>query len=652
MALLPKATVTLSETAGAVASGLDLVTVIAAVTTNADSKPRLYANVPAIYTAHGHNAGLEYAALHFKKTGKPVLFVPVPIVTAGTVSRENDTGRTGTSACTITGTPTDEFDGELTCIVGGTRGTDSIVLGLSLDGGRTVKRINLGVASTYAIPYSGITLNFGAGTFVAGDVIKTWHCAAPRWNAAGLTSARNGLDDQTRLSRSWLVVGDLTANSDADDVLTEVNAYETTCDRFVLARCSVRDRLPVATMSEITVTMTGSPTITFLEVGATADTITRSSGSFIADGFVANDRITITGAVQNGGANNLVDVRVAIVTALVLTLDTGDLENEGPISGVAITGSPAITFAEVGATADTITRSRGSWVTDGFRSGDILTVTGTALNNGTTAVIDTVTALVITLTSFDLVAEGIRSDLIGISSGETKTAWKSSMDAMFADIDDQKRIDLSLGRGRLPDRSIDGWLLRRPASWDASLCEYDGAHDVHIPVWRVSDGSRRVDLNDEDGNLVEWDERVDGGDTRFTSWRTFPNKTGTYLSLSLTRAKESSLLSRTHNAYVAFLAQQIVSAATTDAIGTILQLKSDGTATPESLNKLQTMVESQLRRELLVDRGKGPRASAVSWVPSATDVLNTPGATLSATLTLELNGTIEQIETVIKIPQS
>src|SRR6185369_1317986 len=86
--------------------------------------------------------------------------------------------------------------------------------------------------------------------------------------------------------------------------------------------------------------------------------------------------------------------KITGVTDLVLTLDTTDLAAEGPVAGVTIVGSPTITFAEVGATGDTITRSRGSFLDDGFAADDRITVAGSVSNNFSNARITAVTATV------------------------------------------------------------------------------------------------------------------------------------------------------------------------------------------------------------------------------------------------------------------
>jgi hypothetical protein len=652
MATIPSSTTSIQDQVSASGAGADLVTVIAAVPTAADGKPALYSNIKALLADKGYSEGAEYAAYHFARTRRPVLFVGIPIVTQGVIGRLNTSGNAGSSVASIAAGaqgPLAETDGVLTVIKGGTVGTDQILLGLSLDGGRKTKTIRLGTATSYVIPYVSLTISLTVGTLVAGNTILTWHTTAPHWDQAGLALARAGLKAQLRQSRSWMVIGDMADGDDAADVLAEANSYETEQSRFVFARCSVRDRLPQAEMSHVTSRMSGTPTITFAEVGATGDTITRSSGSFVTDGFASGDTIRVAGAVASAGANNVVGVPAGIA-ATVLTLDTTDLVAEGPISGVSITSEPTLTFADNGAGEDTLTRNRGSWLNDGFRVGDSITITGTASNN-VTKVITGVTATTINVATASFAAEVIGSSVVTIVAGESKAAWSAALDAEFEDVAAAPRIDLAKGRCRLPRASIDGWRFRRPASWLVSAIEYDAAHDVHIPTYRVADGSTGADLHDTAGNLVEWDEFVDGGDTTFTTLRSYPNDAGTFVSLSLTRANPDSLLSRTHNAAVAFLAQQVCDQEATRVIGQVLVLQDDGTAAPVSLSKIQEKVQGALRRVLTTDRGKGkgPRASSVSWTPATDDILNVPGAVLHGDLVLQLGGTIEHIETTVRV---
>jgi hypothetical protein len=312
-----------------------------------------------------------------------------------------------------------------------------------------------------------------------------------------------------------------------------------------------------------------------------------------------------------------------------------------------------LTFAEVGGTGDTITRSRGSFLTDGFRVGDLLTVTGTVSNNITgVSPITGVTALVLTLGADDLAAEVIGSYSVTLTAGQTKAAWMAASDAAFAAVDDKPRLDLSAGRGRVRS-PFSGWLTRRPAGWAASLREYQ--HDLHIATWRKSDGPTDFDLFDANGNLVEWDDRVDGGAAcaaRFTSLRTWSNgPAGAFVTMALTRASEGSLLGLTHNMAVVNLVCTTVQLNTEDAaIGVSLILEADGKATADSLAKIKKQVDNALHQAVLVNKlGEGPRASLCSWTPDADVLFNVPTPIMTGTCTLLLNGTVHSVATSVLV---
>lgn len=646
MAELPSASLTIDDEAGAFSGNTGYLVVMSCVERNADATPRVFSSTKALLAQHGYSAGADYCAMHFEETRKPIIFVGLPTVTAGTIGRQNAEGVTGSSAISVAAGSAgvlDEVDGIVTVTKGGTIGTDQIAFTLSLDGGRSEKPVRLGTASSYTIPYVGLVLNFGAGTLAVGDVY-TFKTTAPMWDGDGVTDARTALAAQKKPARSWLLVGDVPDSTVAGDVVTELNAYETSNQRFVYGRIQLRDRLPQAELSVVGKRMTGSPTLTFAEVGGTGDTITRSAGSWIDDGFAVGDIVTVTGS-----ASNNVTGAIASLSATVITFGTTDLANEGPVAGCSVVAYEGLTFAEVGGTGDTITRNRGSWLADGFRVGDTVTITGTSSNNVSGA-IAALTATVLTFGSTDLAAEVIGVDRVTITAGETMAAWIASLDAAFASIDDKKRIDIAVGRGAKKS-PITGWHLRRGAAWAASLREYQ--HDLQIPCWRKSDGPLDGwSLEDADDQVVEYDERTDGGAlaARFTCMRTWANgPNGAFIALSLTRAPEGSLLSRTHNMAVTDLACTVTQAETENAIGQVLVLKSDGTGSDASLSLIEERVNSALQIALLQDKGEGPRASSAVWRASRSDILNVPGAELTGALTLLLNGTLEKISTRVRI---
>jgi hypothetical protein len=613
------------------------------VAQSADVTPRVFTGTSAMLSQHNYCPAIDFCSMFFNETRLPVVFIGLPIATAGAISRQNGTGVTGTSVITISASssagPMEETQAGLTVVNGGTIGTAGISFNLSLDGGFTNQLVQLGTATSYAIPYVNITINFAAGTLVANDVYS-WVTTAPIWDGpTGITPARLALAAQQSITRSWLPVGDCPDVTHANAVLNELNNYETANQRFVFGRVQVLDRVPLASKSKTSVSMTGNPSVTF---AATGHTITRATGSFISDGFQNGMVVTAAGTTANNGVLGA----VSTVTATVLTFASG-IVNEGPEGNVTLTASEGITFA---ASGFTVTRSgAGSWLADGFAIGDSVTITGTASNN-TTQTVSNVTATVLTFGG-GIVNEGpSRSDGITMTKGQTLAGWASAITSTFASIDGQRRIDIGAGRGRKVS-PITGWNLRRPVQWAATLREYQ--HDVQIPCWRKKDGPLNgwslVDLNN---NVVEYDERVVGGllAARFTCFRSYGNgPNGAFIALSLTRDTDGSLLSRTHNMAVADVGEQTVQTETENAIGEVLILKSDGTGTDASLALIEQRVNSALQVNLLQPGAEGPRTSKAVWSAARTDILNIAGAQLIGSLLINLNGTLEKILTRVRV---
>jgi hypothetical protein len=312
MPSLPEASIRIDDAAGSFATGVDRIVVISPVATSADTTPRSFASTQSLLDQHAYSQGASYVATHIQDTGKPVVFVGIPIATAGTAGQLDTSTVTGTCNITVTAAASgylEEVDGILTVVTGGTVGTAGIVLSLSLDGGTTEKTIKLGTATSYTVPYLGIVLNFQTGgTLVVDDVFR-FRTTAPMWDSAGLLAARTALAAQLKLSRSWMVIGEVPTDTLATVITTAVNAYESENDRFVYARTNIKDRSPLARMSKSKVSMVGSPSVTFAEVGATGDTVTRATGSFVTDGFLAGMWVVVTGTASNNGPRGRSDER-------------------------------------------------------------------------------------------------------------------------------------------------------------------------------------------------------------------------------------------------------------------------------------------------------------------------------------------------------
>ncbi len=641
MPSLPSATTRLSDQAGVAPVSTDLVAIFGACVDNDDGVPRVYASTSSALDEHGYCESLELGALQLQGAGKPYLFVPLPIATAGIVRRQESV-HTGTSKVTCavgSDGSLAEVDGAIVVVSGGTVGTDQILLSLSLDGEVSFSPLRLGTATSYVLPRIGITVSFGVGTLVEGDTILLFKTTAPLFDSTGVALGATAMAAQQRGVRSWVFVGDVSTLALGQAIETAANAYATTHERHVVAKFQARDRR-VLESSRQRCGMVGSNSITFLEVGGTGDTITRAAGSFVTDGFQVGDWIEVTGGVTDTGHNNI-SGKITVVTALVLTLDDADLINEGPITTVAITTEPSFIFATPGMT---ITRNRGSWTAEGFAVGDTVTIEGTASNDGT-AIITTLSATVMTCAASTFVAETIGSCTASVTLDESVTVWKVAIEDLFDTIDGSERVDI--GGGRLTKLSpILGFTMRRPVQWADTVRSYE--HDVKTPTWWK-------DLGPLDGWGIdgEFDERVDSGllAARFTCARTWANgPQGAFIARSLTRATDGSILGDTHNMYVASLAQTVVQRTTERFVGQTLVLNTDGTATTSALADLEAKVNSELQTNLLSDvGGEGQRASRASWTAATDDDLSVAEATLNGTLALNLNGTIVHIATVVEV---
>ena len=459
---LPAASTRLQSQGASAPVPTDLLAIWAPVPTLADGVPRLYSSVDALLAAHGDFEGSDYFARHVEDTGKAALLVPVPIATAGIVKR-SESIHTGTSQVTVAvggSGALAETDAIVKVISGGTIGTDQILLSLSLDGGTTYKTVRLGTATTYVVPRMGLTITFGAGTLVADETILEWQSTAPMFDSAGITLGKAGLVSKQFKARSWLFIGDVSTLALGQAIETAVNAYETANERYTRASFQARDWRRLQS-SALRCAMVGHPSLTFAEVGATGDTITRATGSWVTDGFQVGDYIRVTGT-----ASNNVSGKITGVSSTVLTLDTTDLAAETIATEVPrITAEASLVFATT-----TITRNTGSWIAEGFAVGDTVTIAGTASNNGT-AIITTLSATVMTCGASTFAAETIGVCSASVTLTETDAAWVAALASLFAPISSSSRVDICAGR-LTKDSPISGYTMRRPVAWAYNIRSY------------------------------------------------------------------------------------------------------------------------------------------------------------------------------------
>ncbi|MBU4319151.1 MAG: DUF4347 domain-containing protein, partial [Proteobacteria bacterium] len=141
-------------------------------------------------------------------------------------------------------------------------------------------------------------------------------------------------------------------------------------------------------------TVTGDSGLSFAANGTNADTLTRSRGSWSSDGYKAGDVIVVTGAAKpaNNGTFTITGISLDGRVLILADATFADGIEEANGSGVIITprilgklnGDATLTFFDApGANADTISRSNGSWLADGFTTGDAITITGSGTNDNT-----------------------------------------------------------------------------------------------------------------------------------------------------------------------------------------------------------------------------------------------------------------------------
>ena len=101
-------------------------------------------------------------------------------------------------------------------------------------------------------------------------------------------------------------------------------------------------------------------TLTIVDGGeGLADTITRASGSFITDGFVAGDKLTLSGATTGANDTAITGELVNTVAALTLTIDA-DIVDTGEVFAAA-----TVLAAATGGALKDIFRNGCLWIYSG-----------------------------------------------------------------------------------------------------------------------------------------------------------------------------------------------------------------------------------------------------------------------------------------------
>lgn len=285
--------------------------------------PRVWGNVASFIAEHGQGRASSYVDHYIKRTKKRIVSVRLPTVTVGAVQQLNVDGVAGTSAITVAASGDgihDVFECRLEVIDAGTIGASGIVCRLTLDGGRTWRKLALGVATSYVVALTGMTISFGAGTLIAGD-FATWYTTPSAGDTDGVEAAITALKGQSILFRGGLLMHEVIAQDveDLQGYLVDYNDYGRPMWIMTLAR----DWYHAAKMR-------GEPAD--VDFAATGDTITRGTGSWITDGFKVGMTVTVEGSTSNDGTIG----KLTNVTATALTFAAG-IVDEANVDGADIT---------------------------------------------------------------------------------------------------------------------------------------------------------------------------------------------------------------------------------------------------------------------------------------------------------------------------
>ncbi|MEO1591091.1 MAG: hypothetical protein AAFU71_07345, partial [Cyanobacteria bacterium J06632_22] len=361
------------------------------------------------------------------------------------VTEQNATGVTITAADTIrrsTGSwRADGFNPGDTLIVSGTSNNNGAFKIAAIDGDTAILESSTLLQDevvTDGVAINGDTLQ-GSGSITAKDVSVD---ALSGEQIISFTIASTKTSGNKDTGKADASASSAPSNGDATDTSGGKFGFGASGDVSINTvqnntRAYIDGDMVVTTTGEVdlfaastgTPRTTGEPELVFTDVGAN-DTITRSTGSWLGDGFEVGQTLRVKDAGNNDGY-----YRIQSVTDTVITLVAGDTltsltTTTATVSaGPAMAGAPGLTFKREilnrgrGLTnADTITRASGSWIAEGFRPGQTIQVSGTGSNDGEYRVADvTATQLSIAVVTLsDLSLDRVLQDET-IASGSSVT---------------------------------------------------------------------------------------------------------------------------------------------------------------------------------------------------------------------------------------
>jgi len=150
---------------------------------------KTYSSIPDLIAGEGQGPAVEDAAFDLANSGGPIRFMKTATSVAGSNSAVVNTG--GGPNVTVAGTPNDDYEVVVRVRLGGALGAGQF--DYSLDNGVTFSEIlTIPAGGTYAIPLTGLTLTFAAGTYIL-SATYTFTSTAPMWNSTDLGNAFTAL---------------------------------------------------------------------------------------------------------------------------------------------------------------------------------------------------------------------------------------------------------------------------------------------------------------------------------------------------------------------------------------------------------------------------------------------------------------------------
>lgn len=177
-----------------------VLAIIAPAEKGTSNQAGTYARIADAIAKFGLGALDELAAYFMPNAGKPVLLIRGAASTAAAYSAIDAAGVAGTSVITASATaPLDDYQSCFLKVVhGGTIGVAGITYQYSLGPGHLspVTALGTATAAAFAAPVvntaSGVSLDFAAGTLIAGDIV-TFSTTGPRMSNSDLVTALEAL---------------------------------------------------------------------------------------------------------------------------------------------------------------------------------------------------------------------------------------------------------------------------------------------------------------------------------------------------------------------------------------------------------------------------------------------------------------------------